>query len=85
MVITMVFIQPVGGVLVIIAVPLPRPVTLPVVGLTDTVASALVQVPPATELARVIVAPTHKLVGPVITGSGYTVTGVVAEQPVGIV
>lgn len=84
-VIVVVFWQPVDGVLVIIAVPLLRPVTAPVVGLTNTVASALVQVPPAIVLESVIVAPTHKLAGPVMTGSGYTVTGVVAEQPVGIV
>ena len=84
-VIVVVFWQPVDGVFVIIAVPLVNPVTSPVVGFTDTVGSALAQVPPAIVLASVIVAPTHKLVGPLITGSGYTVTGVVAAQPVGSV
>ena len=70
MVIIIVFWQPVDGVFVIVAVPLLNPVTSPVVGFTDTVASALVQVPPAIVLARVMVAPTHKLVGPLITGNG---------------
>ena len=69
-VITIVFWQPVDGVFVIVAVPLLNPVTSPVVGFTDTVASALVHVPPAIVLARVMVAPTHKLVGPLITGNG---------------
>ena len=84
-VITIVFWQPVAGVLVIVAVPLLSPVTSPVVGFTDTVASALAHVPPAMLLVRVMVAPTHKLVGPPIVGSGFTVTGVVAAQPEGMV
>ena len=84
-VITIVFWQPVAGVLVIVAVPLLSPVTSPVVGFTDTVASALAHVPPAMLLVSVMVAPTHRLVGPPIVGSGFTVTGVVAAQPEGMV
>ena len=83
--ITVVVQQPVGNLYVIVAVPRDTPVTIPL--LIPTVATdvlLLVHVPPAVGSLIDMVAPTQTAVGPVIVpGSGFTVTVIVAAQPVG--
>ena len=66
----------------IVVVPEVTPLTRPVALFTEaTVGVALVQLPPLTVLARVVVAPTHTVVAPDMvpaSGSGLTVTVAVA-------
>jgi hypothetical protein len=67
-----------------LVVPKESAVTVPEAGLivaTDGV--KLLQVPPEILSARIVVAPTHNDVVPTIAGgTGATVTGIVAVQPV---
>jgi len=79
-----VVIQPVGNVYVIVAVPADMPPTVPFAAPTvPTAVLLLVQAPPADASLRVVVAPAQTVVTPVIdAGSGLTVTGVTAKQPV---
>lgn len=64
--------------------PALTPVTTPEPAPTDpVVGTLLVHVPPDDASLNVVVKPTHTFVTPVIAaGSGLTVTGVVAKQPV---
>lgn len=62
------------------ATPLTIPEVLPMVAMVVVV---LIQVPPATASLRVIVAPTHTALGPVMAaGIVYTATVVLTLQPV---
>ena len=65
------------------AIPAATPVTTPVVAPTVAVDVApLLQVPPGVISPKVVVAPTHMLVVPVIAaGDGLTVMGRVTVQP----
>jgi len=64
--------------------PADTPVTTPPAEIVATAGDALLHVPPAVALLRVLVAPTQTLVMPVIAaGSGLTVTVVVTAHPVG--
>ena len=78
-------IQPVGKVYVIIAVPASAPPTVPVpTPTTATEISLLDQTPPAVISVSAIVNPAQTFVVPVMAaGSAYTVTIVLARQPVG--
>ena len=68
------------------ATPPARPADEPSVVIVAIDALLLVQLPPATVLLSVTVAPAHTLVGPVIAGNRFsTVTVVVEVQPVGSV
>jgi hypothetical protein len=77
---TVVAKQPVGMIYDMTVVPGATPVTTPVAAFTVPMAvEALDQVPPAGVVVRVVVAPTHTLVGPVIAlGVVCTVTTRVA-------
>ena len=68
---------------VIVVVPIPTPPTIPVTAPTvPTVGVLLVQVPPGTELVKVIVEPKHTVEGPeIVAGVGVTVTMAVMLQP----
>ena len=79
-------VQPDGIVYTTVDVPAVRPLTRPVVDPTvATVVLLLLQAPPRTDSLKLIVAPSHTEFGPVIVaGSGFTVTIVVAVQPVAI-
>ena len=78
--------QPVGNVYDIAVAPVTTPVTTPVPEPTVAIpADALLHVP-VLLLVAVIVAPTHTADGPAMgDGNGFTVIGVVREQPVGAV
>jgi hypothetical protein len=78
-VIGVVLLHPVGKVYVIETTPAPTPVTTPVVEPTIAIeVEPLAHVPPPGE-AKVILAPTHTAVGPVIAeGRGFTVIVLVA-------
>jgi hypothetical protein len=79
-----VLLQPLPKDVVMIAVPAVTPVTTPVN--EPTVATAvllLLQLPPGEDEVRVVVSPTHTLAAPLIVpGPAFTVTTVVAKQPV---
>lgn len=75
--------QPLPRSYVIVVVPTVRPVTTPVVASTDPMAGALLlQVPPAGVELRVVVAPRHAMLIPVMAvGVGVTVTTATELQP----
>ncbi len=79
----MVAAQPVGGVYVIIAVPVAIPVTTPELAETPaTPGTELAQTPPETADVSETVDPTHKLELPEIAaGNACTVTTLVTAQP----
>jgi len=79
--------QPPGSVYIILVEPGVPPVTTPVLPTTEAVPdAALLQVPPVTELAKVVVSVEHTVDAPVIAaGTGFTVNGVDTAQPVGSV
>jgi len=65
----------------IVGVPAETPVTIPVE--EPTVASeglVLLHIPPP-DVDKVVVAPSHTIGVPVITGAIFTVSGATAEQP----
>ena len=66
------------------AVPGNTPLTIPdVLPIVAIVVTALLQVPPVTELLKVIVAPAHRSPAPlIVAGNGLTVIDFVATQPV---
>lgn len=76
--------QPVGKLYVMVAVPMLRPLTRPVVAFTVAIVMlSLLQVPPAGASLSADVNPTHTEVLPLIVpGSALTVTGKVAAHPV---
>jgi len=70
----------------IVTVPAETPVTVPAPFTVATPGALLVQVPPIVASLSDVVAPVHTVDEPVITfGVEFTVTGVFAKQPVGIV
>jgi hypothetical protein len=75
--------QPVGKVYVIVEVPPLLPVTIPLPEPIPAIEELLeVHVPPAVLSVNAVVCPTQIAVAPMIaSGSGFTVTVVVAEQP----
>lgn len=81
--ITTVVIQPVANVYVMVVDPVEMPVTTPeLIPIVAIVVLPLVHVPPPSE-ARVTVCPIHTLLLPTIfDGSGFTVTIILAAQPV---
>ena len=81
---TLVAKQPLLRVYVIVAVPALTPVVTPVVlPMLAMPASLLLQVPPPVLLVSVVLKPTHALEVPVMaTGTAFTVTPLVALQPV---
>ena len=66
----------------IIVVPAVTPVTSPVVRpMVATPGLPLIQVPPVTASARVVVPPMHKGATPVIAGAVFTVTTIMEVHP----
>ncbi len=70
-----------------IALPVPAPVTAPVVDTAAIAELLLIHVPPVSvEGPKAIVCPMHTLPGPVsVAGLGLTIILSVAKQPVGMV
>jgi hypothetical protein len=68
----------------IVAVPIPAPDTIPLLFIVATNVLLLAQVPPVAASANGIVVPMHRLAAPVTgSGSGFTVTTALTEQPAG--
>jgi hypothetical protein len=74
--------QPPVDVYVIIAVPAVTPVTTPDAETVAVAVLPLAHVPPAGELANVMLAPSHTFEGPIMSaGAAFTVTTLVRKQP----
>jgi len=81
-VIVVVAIHPVGSVYVILEVPADTVVTLPLPSIVATPVVLLAQVPPVVASERLLAAPIHIAVVPVIAdGNGFTVIIETAPQP----
>jgi len=76
--------QPVGNIYVMTAVPAVIPATTPDEEPTPAIPGEPdVQTPPVGDPVRFIVDPVHTVLGPVITGVGFTVIVIDVKHPVG--